>query len=81
MITKIKMETKFIEHGRYLGNLDVPGTIQTMAVGEVWHINPRLANIKSVRNACSLMNTRTDMSFSVSCPGFTDPCITITRIR
>ena len=75
------METKFIENGRYLGNIDVPATIQTMEVGEKWHINPRLVNLRSVRNACSLANTRTDKSFSVSCPGYTDPCITIIRTR
>lgn len=75
------MQTKYIENGRYLGHLDIPGSIKTMEPGEVWHINPRQANLASVRNACSLMNARTEMSFSVSCPGFTDPFITITRVR
>lgn len=75
------METKRIENGRYMGNIDVPGSARTMAVGERWFINPRQVNLRSVRNAMSLLNTRTDMFFSVSCPGYTDPCITITRIK
>lgn len=81
MITKNKMETKYIENGRYLGNIDVPGSAKTMEVGERWSINPRQVNLRSVRNALSLLNTRTDMLFSVSCPGYTDPCITITRLK
>lgn len=81
MITKNIMETKRIENGRYMGNIDVAGSAQTMVVGERWRINPHLVNLRSVRNAISLLNTRTDKFFSVSCPGYTDPCITITRIR
>lgn len=81
MITKNIMETKRIENGRYMGNIDVPGSAKTMTVGERWSINPQLVNLRSVRNAMSLLNTRTDMFFSVSCPGYTDPCITITRLK
>ena len=75
------METKRIENGRYMGNIDVPGSARTMTVGERWSINPQLVNLRSVRNAMSLLNTRTDMLFSVKCPGYTDPCITITRLK
>ena len=45
------METKYIENGRYLGNIDVPGSAKTMTVGERWSINPQLVNLRSVRNA------------------------------
>jgi len=81
MIIKNIMQTKRIENGRYMGNIDVPGSAKTMAVGERWFINPRQVNLRSVRNAMSLLNTRTDMFFSVNCPGYTDPCITITRLK
>ena len=81
MITKNMMETKFIERGRYRGNIDIPGSVTTMSTGEIWHINPTLVNLRSVRNACSLLNSNTEMVFSVNCPGYTEPCIKITRIK
>lgn len=75
------MEVKHIERGRYLGNIDIPGSISTMDVGEIWHINPSCVRIGTVRNACSVANRTSHKFFSVNCPGYTDPCITITRLK
>ena len=75
------MEIKIIERGKYKGNIDVPGSIDTMAVGEVWRIAPERANLGSIRRACSVAGAALGKAFSVNCPGYTEPCITITRIR
>lgn len=71
----------YIERGIYAGRVDVPRTIATMDVGEAWKIPPRSVKLQSVRNACSVVNRSTDKFFSVSCPGFSDPVITVTRIK
>lgn len=75
------MDIFHIERGRYLGNIDIPRSLQTMEPGEVWHINPRLVNIRSVRNCCSLATRAGDKVFSASCPGYSCPTITIRRLR
>lgn len=75
------MEVKHIERGRYLGNIDIPRSIDTMTVGETWHINPAHVRMQTVRNCCSRANRSSDKVFSTSCPGYSDPCITVVRIR
>jgi len=75
------MNIQYIERGRYIGRLDVPKTMETMAVGEIWRIHPNLVNMRSVRNCCSKATTQTDKVFTASCPGFSDPFVKITRIR
>ena len=64
-----------------MGRIDVTNSIATMAVGEIWHINPTCVNMQTVRNACSIANRLSDKLFSASCPGYTEPCITVKRIR
>lgn len=75
------MDTKYIQRGRFMGRIDITNSIATMEPGEIWHINPTCVNMQSVRNACSRANSSTDKLFSASCPGFSEPCITVTRIR
>lgn len=75
------MDTKYIQRGRFAGHIDVPGTLQTMEVGEIWHLNPVCAKMQTVRNCCSIVNRSSSKMFSASCPGYTDPFITITRLR
>lgn len=75
------MEILHIERGKYMGNIDLPGSLSTMSTGEVWHLNPAVVKMGTVRNVCSRLNTSTEKVFSASCPGYSDPFITITRIR
>lgn len=75
------MEIHYIERGRFQGRIDVPRSIQTMSRGETWHINPSCIKMQTVRNCCSLANTSTDRLYTVSCPGFTEPCITVKRLK
>lgn len=75
------MEIAYIQRGQYQGRIDVPASLRTMTAGEKWHISPAFVNIASVRNCCSILNRNTGMSFSVSCPGYDEPTITVTRVR
>ena len=63
-----------------MGRIDIPSSLQTMERGEIWRINPTLVKMQTVRNCCS-MASKGDKVFSASCPGYTDPCITITRLK
>lgn len=74
------METKFIERGKYKGNIDVPATLRTMRVTERWVIDPSLVNIGSVRNVCAKMK-RERLSFTVHTPCYSEPNITVVRNR
>lgn len=75
------MDIFYIERGRYMGRIDVPKSLDTMEVGEIWHINPSVVKMQSIRNCCSIANRDSDKVFSASCPGFSDPCITIRRLK
>ena len=75
------MEVFYIERGKYQGNIDIPNSLRTMDTGETWHINPSLVKMDTVRNVCSRLNSSTEMFFSASCPGFTEPCITVKRLK
>ena len=75
------MEIKIIERGKYKGNIDVPGSVSTMAVGEVWCIASDRANLRSIRRACSITGSALGKTFSVNCPGYTEPYIKITRTK
>ena len=74
------MTTIYTERGRYMGRISVAKTIRTMEPGEEWHINPDQVNMQTVRNCCSEAS-KGPMLFRSSCPGFSDPCITIKRIK
>lgn len=74
------MEIKFIERGKYKGNIDVPGTLRTMRVADKWVIEPSVVNIGSIRNVCSKMK-KEGLSFSVHVPGYSEPNITVIRNR
>ena len=75
------MEIKIIERGRYKGNFDIPGSVSTMMVGEVWYIAPDRANLRSSRRACSVTGSVLGKTFSVNCPGYSEPYIKITRTK
>lgn len=75
------MEIKIIERGRYKGRIDVPGSVETLSVGEEWRIAPVLANLASIRRACSIAGHALGRTFSVNCPGYSDPYIKITRTK
>ena len=75
------MEVLHIERGKYQGNIDIPGSLRTMSTGEIWHINPSQVKMNTVRNVCSRLNSSTDMFFTASCPGFSEPCITVRRLK
>lgn len=72
------MEVKFIERGKYKGNIDVPGTLRTMRVADKWAVEPSVVNIRSIRNICSKMRA-SGFSFSVHVPSYSEPNITVIR--
>lgn len=74
------METKFIERGKYKGNIDVPATLRTMRVADRWVVDPSFVNTGSLRNVCSKMK-REGLSFTVRVPGYSEPNITVIRNR
>lgn len=75
------MEIKIQERGRYRGNLDLRGTMETMSIGEHWQIPEDAINLRTVRNVVSLATRTTDKVFTSQCPGLTEPFITITRLH
>lgn len=75
------MEIKFIQRGRFKGRIDLPSSLRTMEVGEIWRLNPLIFTLQTARNCCSIINRHTAHYFSVECPGLDDPFIKITRER
>lgn len=75
------MEVKRQERGRFRGNIDWQGSMETMAINESWTIPESEVALRTVRNAVSRATRNTDKVFTSQCPGLTFPFITIKRIR
>ena len=75
------MEIKQHERGRFRGRIDLPRSMETMAIGESWQIPEGLINLRTVRNVCSVLTRTTDKVYTSQCPGLTERYITIRRIR
>ena len=75
------MKVQHYERGRFKGQVDLTGSIQTMSVVETWKLDPETTNLRTVRNVCSLASKLTDKVFTAQCPGLTENYIKITRLR
>lgn len=75
------MEVKRIERGNYRGRIDVLRSLDTMSIGESWHLDDQNVNIRTIRNCCSKATNANGKVFSCKCPGYTENWITIRRIR
>ena len=75
------MEVKIIERGNRRGHIDLMRSLETLAIGEVWHIDEKAVNLRTARNCCSRATNANGKVFSCQCPGLTENFITIRRIR
>lgn len=67
--------------GQNAGQVSVAKTIQTMAVGETWTLDPEQVRLENVRVSCAKVHATSELRFTVLGPCYDNSNIRIIRIK